>query len=465
MLEKVKKLFGAQDMTQGKPMNNLLKFAIPLLVGNFAQQLYSTVDSIVVGKYVGDTALSSIGTTMPIINMLLVLFMAISTGVGIMVAQYFGAKDTKALSMSVGNSLTLITFSSLLIMVIGIPFAEPLLRMINTPVEIFDMAKSYLVIILWGSLFSGIYNIVSGILRGLGDSIFPLGVLILTSIMNIILDIWFVAGLDMSVFGAGLATIISQGISAFVLIWKLYRIKHIVHVNPQTLKPHKDYTFQMLKLGLPSGITQAIFSLAMVFVQSLTNSMGYLVTATSTAVMRIDGFAMMPNFTFGMCISTFIGQNIGARRLDRCEEGTKAVLKIAVTTSVVLIIALMLFGTNLLHMFTTTDAVLALGTRQLRILAVGYLAMCFSQIFGGIMRGAGDTMPTMWISLVTTVAVRTPLAYLIAAMTKSEAWPNGNPDALYFSLLISWVLGAILNYIWYRRGNWKSKRLIGSEAE
>lgn len=462
MLEKVKKLFGAQDMTVGKPMNNLLKFAIPLLIGNFAQQLYSTVDSIVVGKYVGDTALSSIGTTGPIINMLLVLFMAISTGVGIMVAQYFGAKDHKALSMSVGNALTLITISSLLIMLIGIPFAEPLLRMINTPAEIFDMSKDYLVIILCGIIGGGFYNIVSGILRGLGDSFFPLCVLILTSVLNIVLDIWFVAGLDLNVFGAGLATILSQGISAVILLWKLYTIKHIVHVSPETLKPRKDYTLQLLKLGLPSGITQAIFSLAMVFVQSLTNSMGYLVTATSTAVMRIDGFAMMPNFTFGMCISTFIGQNIGARRLDRCEEGTKAVLKIAVSTSVVLIIALMFFGGNLLHMFTNTEDVINLGIRQLRILAVGYLAMCFSQIFGGIMRGAGDTMPTMWISLVTTVLVRTPIAYLIAAMTKSETWPNGNPDALYFSLLLSWVLGAVLNYIWYRRGNWKKKSLIGS---
>lgn len=464
MLEKVKKLFGAQDMTVGSPMSCLLKFSIPLLIGNFAQQLYSTVDSIVVGKYVGDTALSSIGTTGPIINMLLVLFMAISTGAGIMVAQYFGAKDQKSLSMSIGNAITLITISSALIMLIGIPFADPLLKMINTPAEVYDMAKDYLVIILWGILGSGFYNIISGILRGLGDSFFPLCVLVLTSVLNIVLDIWFVAGLDMSVFGAGLATIISQGISAVILIVKLLRMRDQIQIDVHTLIPRKDFTVQLLRLGLPSGITQAVFSLAMVFVQSLTNSMGYLVTATSTAVMRIDGFAMLPNFTFGMCISTFIGQNIGARRLDRCEEGTKAVLKIAIITSVALVAALMVFGKNLLYMFTTTEDVINLGIRQLRILAVGYIAMCFSQVYGGIMRGAGDTMPTMWISLVTTVIVRTPLAYLIAAMTKSETWPQGNPDALYFSLLVNWVLGAILNYIWYRRGNWKKKSIVMTEA-
>lgn len=465
MLEKVRRLFGTQDMTVGKPMTNLLKFAIPLLIGNFAQQLYSTVDSIVVGKYVGDTALSAIGTTGPIINMLLVLFMAIATGAGIMVAQYFGAKDQNALSHSVGNAVTLITIASVMIMVVGIPLADPLLRLISTPVEIYDMAKSYLVIILIGIVGGGFYNIISGILRGLGDSFFPLCVLLFTSILNIILDIWFVAGMKMSVFGAGLATILSQGISAVILIVKLTQMRDKIHIGKETLIPRKSYTVQLLRLGLPSGITQAIFSLAMVFVQSLTNSMGYLVTATSTAVMRIDGFAMMPNFTFGMCISTFIGQNVGARRLDRCEEGTKAVLKIAVSTSVALIVALMFFGGPLLHMFTSTESVIKLGVHQLRILALGYLAMCFSQIYGGIMRGAGDTMPTMWISLVTTVLVRTPLAYLIAAMTKSDVYPAGNPDALYYSLLFSWLLGAALNYLWYRKGNWKKKSLVGSIQE
>ena len=460
-LNKIKSLFGAQDMTQGKPMANLLKFSIPLLIGNFAQQLYSTVDSIVVGRYVGDTALSAIGTTMPIINLLLVLFMAISTGAGIMVAQYFGAKNRNALSMSVGNSVTLVTISSLLIMLIGIPFVKNFLRLINTPVETFDMAVSYLTIILWGIIGGGYYNIISGIMRGLGDSFFPLIVLIFTSVMNIVLDIWFVAGLKMSVAGAALATILSQGISAVILLVRLRSMQNVVGVTKDTLVPRREYTLQLLRLGLPAGVTQAIFSLAMVFVQALTNSMGYLVVTCTTAVMRIDGFAMMPNFTFGMCIATFIGQNIGAGRLDRCEEGTKAVLKLAVTTSVLLVVALMFFGKNLLHLFTTTDDVVQLGVRQLRILAVGYIAMCFSQIYGGIMRGAGDTVPTMWISLVTTVIIRTPLAYIWAALTKSERWPSGSPDALFFSLLISWIIGAICTYFWYRRGKWKEKSLVG----
>lgn len=465
MFEKVRKLFGAQDMTVGNPMSCLLKFSVPLLIGNFTQQLYSTVDSIVVGRYVGDTALSAIGTTFPIINLLLVLFMAISTGAGIMVAQYFGAKDKRALSLSVGNSLTLITLSSIGVMLIGIPLAKSLLRLINTPVEVFDMAADYLIIILIGTIGNGFYNIVSGILRGLGESIFPLLILVLTSVLNIFLDIWFVAGLGWSVAGAAWATIISQAISAVILVIKLLRMRNLIEIKKDTLLPRKDYSLMLLKLGMPAGITQAIFSLAQVFVQSLTNSMGYLVVTCTTAVMRIDGFAMLPNFTFGMCIATFIGQNIGAKRLDRCEEGTKACLKIALSVSVLLVGALMLFGSNVLHLFTSTDTVIELGVRQLRILAFGYIAMCISQIFGGIMRGAGDTMPSMWISLVTTVAIRTPLAYILAALNKSEEWPNGNPDALFYSLLICWIIGAVLNYAVYRRGNWKKKSLVGLITE
>ncbi len=461
MLKKLQSLFGAQDMTIGKPMSCLLRFSIPLLIGNFAQQLYSTVDSIVVGKYVGDTALSAIGTTFPIINLLLVLFMAISTGAGIMVAQYFGAKNTNALSMSVGNSLTLITLSSILIMVIGIPLTRPLLTLINTPAEVYDMAADYLIIILAGIIGGGFYNIVSGILRGLGDSFFPLVILLLTSVLNIILDIWFVAGFGMGVSGAALATILSQGISAVILLVKMASMRDIIHIRKKTLIPKKSYALQLMRLGLPAGITQAIFSLAQVFVQSLTNSMGYLVVTCCTAVMRIDGFAMLPNFTFGMVIATFIGQNIGANRIDRCEKGIRDCLKLALSSSVILVLCILIFGKNLLNLFTSTDTVIRLGIRQLRILAFGYIAMCFMQIFAGVMRGAGDTMPSMWISIITTVAIRTPLAYIIAALTKTAEWPNGNPDALFFSLLISWIIGAALNYTWYKLGKWKTKSIVG----
>ncbi|HON87481.1 MAG TPA: MATE family efflux transporter [Bacillota bacterium] len=464
MIDRLSALFSSSDMTVGNPMTCLLRFSIPLLIGNLAQQLYSTVDSIVVGQYVGDKALSAIGTTLPIINLLLVLFIAISTGTSIMVAQYFGAREKRLLSHSVGNAITLILLSSVIIMVIGIPLSSPLLELTNTPVETFDMAHSYLVIILAGVFFSGLYNILSGVLRGLGNSVYPLFVLLIASVLNIFLDIWFVAGLEMGVGGAALATIISQAVSAVLCLFKLVRMKDTLVIDKSTLTPNRDLISQLMRLGLPAGITQVIFSMSMVFVQSLTNSMGYKVVTCTTAVMRIDGFAMMPNFTFGMAIATFVGQNIGANRLDRIEQGRKDVLKISLTTSLILVTLLLLFGENLIRLFTSTEEIINLGVRQIRILAFGYVAMAISQVFAGIMRGAGDTMPSMWISMVTTVCVRVPVAYLWAYFTKSPKYPAGSPDALFFSLLISWVTGAVLNYLWYRRGTWKEKSLIRYSA-
>lgn len=441
-------------------MTNLLKFSIPLLIGNFAQQLYSTVDSIVVGRYVGDTALSAVGTTLPIINLLLVLFMAIATGVGVMVAQYFGAKDRESLSKSIGNALTLIVASSLIIMAIGIPFAGSLLKLTNTPVETYDMAYSYLTIILSGVLAAGMYNIISGILRGLGNSTFPLLALLLTSVLNTVMDIWMVAGLGWGVAGAAIATIISQAISAVLCIYKLWTMKDVINLNRSYLVPDKKFTGQLMRLGLPAGVTQAIFSMSMVFVQSLTNSMGYQVVTTTTAVMRVDGFAMLPNFTFGMAIATFVGQNVGANKMDRVTQGIKDVVKASLTVSFTLVTLLLLFGRDLIAMFTTTPEIINLGGLQLKILAGGYVAMALAQVFGSVMRGAGDTMPSMWISLFTTVGVRVPLAYTLASLTRSAAYPNGAPASIFFSLLTSWVMNGVANYFWYRRGNWKKKSLV-----
>ena len=462
-LAKIKSLFGAQDMTVGKPMTNILRFAIPLLIGNFAQQLYSTVDSIIVGNYVGTEALSAIGVSMPIVNLLLVLFMAISTGASILVAQYFGAQAKEELTRSIGTSVTLIFFASLIIMALGIPLSGALLRLINTPDVYFKWAQDYLVIIFIGIVGGGFYNIISGILRGLGDSFYPLVFLIVAAVLNTILDIWFVRGLGWEVAGAAWATIIAQGVSAVLCLVRLANMKDIIVLNRRSLTPDMGMGLRLLKLGLPAGITQAVFSLAMVFVQSLTNQMGTLVPALSIAVMRVDGFAMLPNFTFGLAISTYIGQNIGADKRERIVPGERAALKAALITSFVLVVLLIFFGRNLINLFISNPDhayVVDLGARMLRILAFGYIAMAVYQLYGGILRGAGDTMTSMYISIFTTVLVRVPLAYGVAYLTRSEQWPHGHPDALYISLLFAWTLGAVMTYIWYRMGKWKNIRLV-----
>ena len=461
-MEGFKKMFGAQDMTVGRPLVNLATFAIPLLIGNLAQTLYNTVDTIVVGKYVGVNALAAVGTAGPILNLLLLLFMGISTGASILVSQYFGAQRHHELSSAVGTCLTLTAIASVFIMIVGPLITRPLMTLLKTPEEVYDMAVAYLNIICIGILGGGYYNIVSGVLRGMGDSISPLIFLIVACVLNIFLDILFVTQFGMNADGVALATVIAQGISAVLCLWKLSHMGASLKLTRASLIPDRNMTKETVRLGLPSGLTQAIFSMAAIVVQRLTNSFGPVIMACSVVVMRVDGFAMMPNFTFGMAMTTFVGQNVGAKRLDRVHEGVREGIRVGLIISVVLVAVILLFGRNLMELFTREDEkdVVDLGVHMLRILALGYIAMAVTQSLSGVMRGAGDTMTPMWISIITTVIIRMPLAYGIAYFTRSEALPNGTPDSLYISLLVSWIMGALITAVFYRRGKWKEKAII-----
>ena len=457
VMQKVKKLFGAQDMTVGRPLVNIAAFSIPLLIGNLAQQLYNTVDSIVVGQYVGDTALAAVGASGPILNLLLLLFMGISTGAGILVSQYFGAKKKEELSKTIGTCLALTLICGVFLMVVGPVLSGPLMRLLDTPADVYDKSVTYLTIIFLGMVGNGFFNIVSGILRGMGDSVTPLIYLIVACFLNIVLDLLFVAVLGWGVAGVAAATIIAQAVSAVLCILRLIRMRETLMLTKKSLIPDKEMTRQVVKLGLPSGLTQAIFSLAAIVVQALTNSFGTTVMACSIVVMRVDGFAMMPNFTFGMAMTTFVGQNVGARRMDRVHQGTKEGTVLAFIVSTTLTVCILFFGKYLMMLFTDTQELIDMGVHMLRILAVGYIAMSITQSLSGVMRGAGDTMTPMWVSLMTTVAIRVPVAYIWAFLTRSEQLPQGNPDAIFGSLLISWTLGAIFTVLFYRRGKWRQR--------
>ena len=457
VMQKVKKLFGAQDMTVGRPLVNIAAFSIPLLIGNLAQQLYNTVDSIVVGQYVGDTALAAVGASGPILNLLLLLFMGISTGAGILVSQYFGAKKKEELSKTIGTCLALTLICGVFLMVVGPVLAGPLMRLLDTPADVYDKSVTYLTIIFLGMVGNGFFNIVSGILRGMGDSVTPLIYLIVACFLNIVLDLLFVAVLGWGVAGVAAATIIAQAVSAVLCILRLIRMRETLMLTKKSLIPDKEMTRQVVKLGLPSGLTQAIFALAAIVVQALTNSLGTTVMACSIVGMRVDGFAMMPNFTFGMAMTTFVGQNVGARRMDRVHQGTKEGTVLAFIVSTTLTVCILFFGKYLMMLFTDTQELIDMGVHMLRILAVGYIAMSITQSLSGVMRGAGDTMTPMWVSLMTTVAIRVPVAYIWAFLTRSEQLPQGNPDAIFGSLLISWTLGAIFTVLFYRRGKWRQR--------
>ena len=458
----IKKFFEPVDMTVGKPWKSILTFSVPMVIGNIAQQLYATVDSIIIGQSKwGDNGLAAVGSATPLFNLLLVLFVGISAGVGIMISQYFGARSSKDLSKTIGTCITVTAISSLFIMIVIPPFVRTMLKLLGTPPEILEQCRSYLVIMMYGVSGMAYYNILSGVLRGMGDSFSSLIYLLVATVLNIFLDLLFVE--KYGVAGVATATIIAQFASSALCFYKLFRMKQYYTLTPKELKISSPHLKQLVKLGIPSGVTQAIFSSAMIVIQSLTNSFGAQFIAANVIVMRVDGFAMMPNFSFGTAMTTYAGQNIGAGRLDRVKDGSKQGTLIAVATSTFITMVILILGRWLISIFTDTQSLVDLSVYNMRILAAGYIAMAVTQSLSGVMRGAGDTMTPMWISICTSVIIRIPIAYLIRNLTITDALPTGRSECIQISLLLSWIMGAVLTAIAYRIGKWKNKSVVTTQ--
>ena len=451
----IKKMSSAKDMTEGAPWKRILEFSIPMLLGNVAQQLYNTADSIIVGMYVGDNALAAVGSAMPILNLLLALFVGISTGAGIVVSQRYGAKDRQGLTEAIGNCIALSIIATIVIMVIGPMISMPMLKLLGTPESIIYWCDDYLKIYFYGIVGFFFYNMLSGILRGLGDSMSALIFLLVAAVLNVVLDLVFVQ--NMGVAGVALATVMSQGISAVFCYMKLAKMSDSFDLGLKTMKLIPSVAGNILKIGVPSGITQAIMATAGMVVLNLTNAMGEMVIACNVIVMRVDGFAMMPNFTFGQAMSVYTGQNFGARKYDRVGLGVRHGGMIASQTSALITLVLLFFSPTLFGFFTKTPELIDLATRMIRIMAVGYICMSLTQVLGGVMRGCGDTVTPMWVSIIQTIVLRVPCAYLIAYLTRSPEFPHGHPIALFGSLMISWTIGMIISIIMFKFGKWRNK--------
>jgi putative MATE family efflux protein len=455
----IKELFSAKDMTQGAPWKRIAEFSIPMLLGNLAQQLYNTADSVIVGKFVGDNALAAVGSATPILNLLLALFVGISTGAGIVVSQSFGARDRKGMTSSIGNCITLSAIATVVIMIVGPLVTMPLLELLGTPDSIIGWCADYLNIYFIGIVGFFFYNMLSGILRGLGDSVSALGFLLVAAALNVVLDIVFVANFGMGVAGVSLATVIAQGISAILCYIKLLKMSDLFDLNWKTIRLEPSMSLRILRIGIPSGVTQAIMAMAGMLVLNLTNAMGELVIASNVIIMRVDGFAMMPNLSFGQAMSVYAGQNVGAEKYDRVSQGGKQGGFMAACFATVVTLVLIFCGRILFGFFTDTEALIELASGMIRVMAVGYICMSVTQVLGGIMRGAGDTLTPMWISIISTIIIRVPLAYWLADLTRSAEYPDGKPIALYGSLVISWILGMVISVVMFWIGNWRKKML------
>lgn len=465
MFDRFKALFGAQDMTVGSTFSCLIRFSIPLLIGNLAQLLYMTTDAIIVGRLIGDVALSAIGAAMPPCNFFLAMFMGIASGVTVMVSQYFGAKDFDNLGISIGNSMALIAIASIVITSIATPLTGSILRLVNTPQESFKMAEAYLTILFIGAAGNGFYNVLSAILRGLGNSVFPLIVLIGTVILNTGLDILFIASFGMGVEGAALATITAQLVSSVVCLVKIMTMHDTVKIRAFMLRPVRRITRQIIRLGGPSAISMAIMFASTIFVQSLINRMGYMVVTAITVTQRLDAFAVIPSQTFQISAGTFTGQNIGAGQMNRVKQGVKTVILMSIIFSAAMVASMLLFGRHMLGLFTKTESIITMSMTFILILSPGYLVMSLSGSWMGVMRGAGDAVGPMWLTLFNNVILRIPLSYLIAYLSRSEATPNGNPNSIFLALLISMLVGCVITLIYYRAGKWRGKAIVAHNED
>ena len=436
-------------MSEGAPWKRLMEFAIPMLIGNLVQQLYNTVDTVIVGNsHWGYQALAAVSSAGPVLRLLMALFVGIATGTGIIVSQYFGARNKEGLGRTIGNCITLTAIASVFSMIVGPMLIGPMLNLVNTLPELYDYSRQYLVIYF------------AGILRGMGDSTSALLYLMTTAVLNVFGDLMLVN--KYGVAGVAIATVVAQIISAVLCVRKVLSLKQYVHLEKDYFKLHRDYALRIVKLGIPSGITGAISSISGLAVQRLINSFGdAMFVAANGLTIRVDGYAMMPTFSFGMAMSTFTGQNIGAGRMDRLKLGLKQCLIMSVSIAVIMTPAVLLGGPYLLRLFTPEQELNDLVMSLIYVLCIGYVFSAISNVLQGVIRGAGDTMSPMWISMGNAIALRLVLAYALVALTKNLGLPIRTQEQMVFlSMSIVWVTGALLTYIVYKRGKWKTIRVI-----
>ena len=424
-----------KDLTRGSEAGLIISFSIPMLLGNLLQQLYNMVDSIIVGNWVGKQALAAAGASFPIIFLLLALFMGLSMGSNILIAQYQGAQDTDRIRRTIETTYLYTFWGSLILMGVGFFGAGPIMDLLQSPPEVRPLAVLYLRVFSLGMLpFLG-FNTISGILRGLGDAHTPLYMLLLSTILNIILDLLFVIAFGWGVAGVAFATALSQGVSLIACIIYLNRKHELLRVKLTALRFDRNIFILSVRIGIPSGVQQAMVALGR------TDAI-----AGFAAAARIESIASLPAMTIGMAISTFVGQNLGARQPHRVRKGLHASIILSVGISVIAALAFYLFGENLIGLFNPDVNVVSIGTDYLRIIGPFFIVFSFMFMLNGVIRGAGETLIPLLTTLLAMWAIRIPAALLLShKLGLSGVWwayPTG------------WVVGSVISFIYYRSGRW-----------
>lgn len=437
-------------MTEGGIYRRIILFSIPLILGNFFQLMYNTIDSVIVGNFVGKTALAAVGASTPVINLMIAFFMGLATGAGVVVARYYGARRVAEESDAIHTFLLFSILFGAALSILGVLIAAPLLKWMGTPADCFDQAVAYLRIYFAGNIFVTVYNAGTGILQAVGDSKHPLYYLIASSILNVFGDLLFVRGFGMGTAGAALATILCEAISMVLVFWTLmktrqeYRVQlHQLHINPDILK-------EIIRIGVPSGVQGMVVSFSNVIVMSYVSSFGSASVAGFSSANKFDNFLGLPVNSFMLASTTFTGQNLGARKFDRVVKGVHASLILSIATVVAGGLVVYIYANTCIGFFSQDPEVIAAGVKLIRIMCPFYIFLCFHQIWSGALRASGRSMVPMVTSIMAFVVIRQ--IFLALAM------PVYHDLALIgYGYSFTWVLAAAFTGCYYFGSHWLQK--------
>jgi len=441
-----------KNLTEGNSGSLIFKFAMPMLIGNVFQQMYNIVDSVVVGRFVGKEALAAVGASFPLIFMMIAFVIGVSMGTTILISQYFGARDMKMVKRSIETMYIFLFFASIVVTILGISLSGTIFRLIKLPEDVMPQAIVYFNIYLTGSVFFFGFNGISAVLRGLGDSKTPLYFLIISTVMNMLLVLLFVAVFKWGVAGAAWATVISQAGAFITGILYLNRTHEIVKLNSLKLVFDRAIFRKSLMIGLPTGFQQTFVSMGMLAVTRIVNDFGTNAIAAYSAAGRLDSLAGMPAMNFGAALSTFVGQNLGANKPERVRQGLKATFLMSGSLAILTSLVVIIFRKPLMGLFTTDAAVMNIGAEYLVIVSSFYIFFSTMFVIGGVMRGAGDTLIPMLITLFALWIIRIPAAWILSRYM--------GIDGIWWSIPIAWFIGMAFSYAYYLKGNWKKKVVV-----
>lgn len=441
-------------MTEGVIWRSILLFSLPLIAGNIMQQLYNTADSLIVGQFVGDTALAAVGSSGSIGFFMMAFMWGASTGAGVMISRYYGAKDRTNLTKAVHTTMLLAVVIGVAIAGIGILVSRLFLKLLACPDDLLDSATLYLRLFFAGMVFNAIYNMAAGILNAVGNSRRTLLYLGISSVTNIILDLLFVAVFKWGVAGAAIATDISQLISAVLIVIFLFRANDMYRMSIKNLRWDGLAAKQIIRTGFPTAIQNAVLAFSNLLIQAGVNAYGTLAVAGFTACLKVDGFNIMPVMSFSLAATTFVGQNIGAGRMDRVKKGTVTAMLMCIIYSAVISAVMVIFRTQIITLFSESEAVVEYGVLCLMSLAPFYVLLAVIHSLAGAVRGSGHTVPPMVIILISLCLYRVAWIEIAAPMI-------GTITGVFMTYSTSFFVGAALMIIYTVRGKWLIPKSYG----